>query len=176
MPAAGGDGVTMTFYRTSPIKRPRRTKDDINIIKGELIEVLAESNPMTVRQVFYQMTSRGYIPKTEAAYKGTVCRLLADMRLDGTIPFGWISDNTRWMRKPDTYDSAGEMLRNNLETYRRAPILHRERILSEYYTERTPFLLGGARNGGSRGKDKKPRKKRGGLKAIPLQYQKSRLI
>jgi hypothetical protein len=37
---------------------------------------------MTVRQVFYQLTSRLIIPKTEIQYKKTVCRLLVDMRRD----------------------------------------------------------------------------------------------
>jgi hypothetical protein len=112
--------MTTELYRTSPIKRERRTKDDINGLSLRLYELLYADHPMTVRQVFYQMTSRGYIPKTEAAYKGTVCRLLADLRLNGTIPFGWIADNTRWMRKPTTYSNAEQMLQNNQEFYRRA--------------------------------------------------------
>lgn len=116
--------TTETFYRTSPIKRERRTKADIEVIKQGLLSVLAESNPMTVRQVFYQMTSRGYVPKTEAAYKGIICRLLADIRLDGTIPFSYIADNTRWMRKPRTFNDADEALKLNIETYRRAMWLH----------------------------------------------------
>jgi len=75
---------------------------------------------MTVRQVFYQMSTRGYIPKTEKAYKGVVCRLLGILRLEGTIPFGWISDNTRWMRKPITHDGMESVLYSNMLTYRRA--------------------------------------------------------
>jgi hypothetical protein len=112
--------ATEQLYRTSYIKRERRTKEDIAIIVDGLKEVLRQYNPMTVRQAFYQMTSRGYIPKTEAVYRSTVCRLLAKLRLTGEIPFGWIADNTRWMRKPRTYDSMEEALRLNLETYRRA--------------------------------------------------------
>ena len=112
--------MTTTVYRTSPIKRERRTKGEIRVIADALVELLRENQPMTVRQVFYQMTSRGYIPKNEAAYKSIVCRLLAKLRLDGTIPFGWISDNTRWMRKPITWDSVEESLQYNIQTYRRA--------------------------------------------------------
>jgi len=75
---------------------------------------------MTVRQVYYQMVSRGAIDKTEAEYKQTVCRLLADMRLAGEIPFGWIADNTRWMRKPRTHSSLENALRDTARTYRRS--------------------------------------------------------
>lgn len=108
------------FYRTSSIKRERRTRSEVDFIKQGLIAVLNEYHPMTVRQVFYQMTSRGYIPKTEQSYRGTICRLLSELRLSRVIPFGYISDNTRWMRKPKTFDSMEDMLNLNKETYRRA--------------------------------------------------------
>ena len=49
---------------------------------------------MTVRQVFYQLVSQGVIDKTEAEYKGTVVRLLTDMRIGGELPFKSIADNT----------------------------------------------------------------------------------
>src|SRR5262249_13758807 len=60
------------------------------------------------------------IAKTEMEYKTTVVRLLTDMRLSGKIPFGWIADNTRWMRKPRSYSSMEEALRRTAETYRRS--------------------------------------------------------
>jgi len=46
---------------------------------------------MTVRQVFYQLVVRDVIEKTEQAYKGTVIRLLTDMRMSGVIPFAPLS-------------------------------------------------------------------------------------
>src|SRR5262249_17894436 len=70
--------------------------------------------------VFYQLVSQGVIAKTEAEYKATVVRLLAVMRREGEVPFGWIADNTRWMRKPRTHSSLEEALRRTAETYRRA--------------------------------------------------------
>jgi hypothetical protein len=45
---------------------------------------------MTVRQVFYQLTTRGLIAKTEGEYGRTVGRLLAEMRRASDIPFDWI--------------------------------------------------------------------------------------
>jgi len=107
-------------YRPSPIKRSRRTRGDMDAIREAIYAALAADNPMTVRQVFYQLVGRGAIEKTESEYKQTVGRLLTEMRRAREIPFDWIADNTRWMRKPRTYDSLRNMLELTKETYRRA--------------------------------------------------------
>jgi len=75
---------------------------------------------MTVRQVFYALTTKGVIAKTEAEYKGTVCRLLAEMRRSGEIAYTWLADATRWMRRPTTFSSADAALKRTAEVYRRA--------------------------------------------------------
>lgn len=106
-------------YRTSPIKRRRRTKADMAAIKETMLAILAEDQPMTVRQVFYRLVSIGAVDKTEAEYKSTVCRLLTEMRLDGNIPFHWIADSTRWMRKPRTHDDLGDLMEETARLYRR---------------------------------------------------------
>jgi hypothetical protein len=49
---------------------------------------------MTVRQVFYQMVSRGLIEKTEREYEGTVVRLLAEMRMSQ------VPSHTHWRHAP----------------------------------------------------------------------------
>jgi hypothetical protein len=105
---------------TSPTKSRRRTKAAVQAIRDAIYEIVAEYQPMTVRQVFYQLVTRGVIAKTEAEYKTTVCRLLVQMRRDGELPFDWIADNTRWQRKPRTYGSLQAMLENCQQTYRRA--------------------------------------------------------
>lgn len=80
----------------------------------------AEDQPVTVRQVFFRLVSRDAIPKTEAAYKDTVCRLLTETRLSGDLPFEWIVDNTRRMRKVLTFSSPDLALRRTAEVYRRS--------------------------------------------------------
>jgi len=89
-------------------------------IREAIYEVLQEIQPATVRQTFYQLVTRGVIGKTEGEYKQTVVRLLADMRRAEEIPFGWIADNTRWMRKPRSYSSLSDMLEQQRQFYRRA--------------------------------------------------------
>jgi hypothetical protein len=72
-----------------------------------------------VRQVFYALTVRGAIAKQEIEYKRTVVRLLGEMREAGEIPFEWIADNTRWMRKPSTFTGIESCLSNTSKFYRR---------------------------------------------------------
>ncbi|MCH9000581.1 MAG: hypothetical protein IID48_20275 [Proteobacteria bacterium] len=100
-------------------RKGRRSKVEIEFIKSAIERLLNAENPMTVRQVFYRLVSLGVIDKTEAEYKTTVCRLLADMRRKGDIPYSWIADNTRWMRKPATYSNLEQAVQETAQFYRR---------------------------------------------------------
>ena len=106
-------------YGSRPIRR-RRARADMDRIRRMIQEVLEEIQPATVRQVFYQLVGRGVVAKTEMEYKSTVIRLLTEMRRAGEIPFGWIADSTRWMRKPRSYSSLTDMLTESQQFYRRA--------------------------------------------------------
>ena len=75
--------------------------------------------PMTVRQMFYALSTRGYISKTEDGYKQVAYRLLQMRRLK-MIPYGFIADSTRWMRKPRTYHSLVDFLTQGQKAYRRS--------------------------------------------------------
>jgi hypothetical protein len=75
--------------------------------------------PQTVRQVFYKLTTFGRVPKTEQGYKQVAYHLLT-MRRGGVLPYWWIADNTRWVRKPDSYDDISEFLTISRDAYRRA--------------------------------------------------------
>lgn len=110
----------MAVYESRPTKRRRRTRAEIEALKDALYAIVAEQHPMTVRQVFYQAVSRGLVPKTEAAYKNDVGRLLVLLRREGRLPYTWLTDSTRWMRKPTTFGSVGEALRRTAQFYRRS--------------------------------------------------------
>jgi hypothetical protein len=90
------------------------------IIRTGLYEILADQHPATVRGTFYQAVSRGLVAKSEQEYKGTVGRLLTEMRRAGELPYRWLADNTRWRRKRRTYNSLQDMLEITARTYRRA--------------------------------------------------------
>ena len=106
-------------YVASDIKRFRRTKAAIGSIKNAIIGILENDNPQTVRQVFYALTVRGAIKKDEVEYQRTVVRLLTEMREAEEIPFEWITDNTRLMRKPASFTSLKSCLESTAHFYRR---------------------------------------------------------
>lgn len=75
--------------------------------------------PMTARGVFYGLVSAGRIAKSEHGYK-RACYHLLQMRRRGILPYDFVADNTRMMRKPHTYDSIHAFLEISRDTYRRA--------------------------------------------------------
>ena len=111
--------MTGSSYGTRPITRERRSKAQIEEIRAAIVEVVHAQRPISCRGTFYQLVARGVVDKTEAEYKATVCRLLVEMRRSGDLPFSYIADGTRWMRKPASYLSVADMLENNVATYRR---------------------------------------------------------
>jgi hypothetical protein len=117
---AGGRPGAAAAYRSSPIKRRRRTKAEVGALKAALYDLVADERPMTVRQVFYRAVAAGLVAKTEAEYKATICRLLGDMRRRDELPFEWLADNTRWMRKPASFSSLDGFLASVASHYRRA--------------------------------------------------------
>jgi hypothetical protein len=80
--------------------------------------ILRENQPQTVRQVFYRATTRQVVEKSEGGYK-TVQRALLAMRRSNRIPYEWISDNTRWIRKGRSHSSWQAALEETARTYRR---------------------------------------------------------
>jgi len=111
-------GADESAYQSRPIKRPRRTRDEMQTIREGLYHILEQDNPQTIRGIFYQAVTRGLVPKTEAAYKNTVIRLMGDMRKDGIIPYEWVADNTRWMRRPTAYGNPEDALFHAWQYYR----------------------------------------------------------
>src|SRR5262249_7220321 len=125
----------MAVYQPSPIKRKRRTKAEMTALRDALLKLLRVDNPMTVRQTFYRLVGTGLIAKKEAEYKNTVGRLLVKMRREGAVPYEWIADSTRWMRKPRTYSSMENALRDTARTYRRA-LWDNQEVYVEVWTEK----------------------------------------
>ena len=68
----------------------RKTTALINAALG----ILAEQNPMTVRQLFYRLVSANVIPNDLASYQ-RVSEAMTKSRDDGRCPFAWIADRSR---------------------------------------------------------------------------------
>lgn len=104
---------------TSPISAPGvklygKTKQLRVAILAALEHV---EKPVTVRQAYYLVASRGDVEKTSGGY-GRVQRQILQMRREGVLPYGWIADNTRWRIQPDTYDGLGDFFERSRRFYR----------------------------------------------------------
>jgi hypothetical protein len=73
---------------------------------------------MTVRQVFYQATVHGFVEKAESGYVKVQTDLTV-MRRAGELPYSWLADNTRWQRKPRTYNGVQDALKATAAFYRK---------------------------------------------------------
>jgi hypothetical protein len=112
----------------SPIKRARATKAEVTERRAALRQTTADGHPMTVRQVFYQATVRGLVPKTERGY-AIVQHDLTIMRRAGELRYDWLADNTRWQRKPETYDGIEAALEATAAFYRKDLWAHADRYV-----------------------------------------------
>ncbi len=74
-----------SVYGTSPIKRTRRTRAEIEALDEALVEIVYDFSPATVRQVFYQAVNRGLIPKSETKGYRVVQRRLVALREAGAV-------------------------------------------------------------------------------------------
>jgi len=107
------------FYRTSPVKRLRRSSAEMDSLLASILTILnGEADQITIRHLFYLLVGLGVIPKTEGAYK-SLCSHLSKWRRSGEIAWGAFSDNTRWHIRHKTYGGVEDALRNTVENYRR---------------------------------------------------------
>ena len=106
-------------YVTVDEPRRRSTQAEMDHRRDQLIAIVGDGWPMTVRQVFYQASVRGVVEKTENGY-GAVQRDLVFLRRAGLMPYEWIADNTRWQRKPRTFSDPSEALRETARMYRKS--------------------------------------------------------
>jgi hypothetical protein len=100
-------------------KSPRSHQGTFRVWTAIMRAFDAIGTPMTVRQMFYALVSGGAIAKTEQGYDQVGYHLL-HMRRCGVIPYRFIADNTRWMRKQRSYASLADFLEASQELYRRA--------------------------------------------------------
>lgn len=111
------DGLLIEYFR---YRTNDQLRDKTAALWVAVMRAFQEAGtPQTVRQVFYKLTTLGAVEKTEQGYKQVAYHLLK-MRRAGVLPYYWIADNTRWVRKPDTYDDISQFLTISRDAYRRA--------------------------------------------------------
>jgi hypothetical protein len=110
-------------YRASPLKRERRTKGALDQLDSQILGVLAEDHPQSVRHVFYRMTDPRLpesVEKSERGYRHVQGRVVK-LRRSGQLPYSWITDATRRGYFTNTFCSTGDFLRRMTGLYRANP-------------------------------------------------------
>jgi hypothetical protein len=111
-------GVECNIPCPSARKSGRPLAPQTIAIREAMHELTAEQDRMTVRGVFYALTVRGVVEKTESGYR-QVQRQALLMRREGRLAWGFIADGTRWVHAPETWDDVDDALQETARTYRR---------------------------------------------------------
>lgn len=125
--------------RTGTIKRTRRTKAETDRLDQQIIDVLHEDHPQSVRHVFYRMTDPRLdesVEKSERGYRQVQHRVKM-LRRSGQIPYGWIADATRMGWHTDTFTSAADFIRAHAEAYRADLWRHSDRHVEVWVESRS---------------------------------------
>jgi hypothetical protein len=107
-------------YRASTLKRERRTKERLDQLDEQIIAVLREDHPQSVRHVFYRMTDPRLsepVDKSDRGYRHVQDRCVK-LRRSGRVPYHWIADMSRRGYFTNTFAGAGDFIRRMGHLYR----------------------------------------------------------
>lgn len=109
-----------SFYQARPIKRRRRSNDELAQLDAQILEVLTADHPQSVRHTFYMMTNPRLPEPVEKAENGydLVQRRILMLRRSGRLPYGWITDATRRGYHVSTFGGASDFLSRMKGLYR----------------------------------------------------------
>lgn len=108
------------IYGAGTLKRERRTKDRMTTLDAQIMTVLREDHPQSVRHVFYRMTDPRLsepVEKSDRGYRHVQSRCVK-LRRAGLIPYNWIADMSRQGYFTNTYSDAGDFIRQMGGLYR----------------------------------------------------------
>lgn len=105
-----------TEVRSRP-KKARTPRASSLPLRQAILDVAAQYERLTVRQLFYQLVSRG-LPKTERGYK-RVGDAAVQLRLSRELPYQKITDGSRTRRPVYQHGDLGAALVRTQELYRR---------------------------------------------------------
>lgn len=88
----------------------------IDLINDVIGEYSLQGYELTLRQAYYQLVARGYIPNNERSYKN-VGNLINDGRLAGLIDWNSITDRTRNLRNRSHWSKPSEVIASARYSY-----------------------------------------------------------
>lgn len=98
------------------IRFQQKSLDLIELVNQVVDEYSAQGYELTLRQVYYQLVARGYIPNNERSYKN-VGSLINDGRLAGLIDWHSVTDRTRNLRKESHWDNPADVIASARYSY-----------------------------------------------------------
>ncbi len=98
------------------IRFQQKSLDLIELVNQVVDEYSAQGYELTLRQVYYQLVARGYIPNNERSYKN-VGSLINDGRLAGLIDWNSVTDRTRNLRKAGHWDNPADVIASARYSY-----------------------------------------------------------
>ena len=81
----------------------------IRLVNEVIGEYKAQGYELTLRQTYYQLVARGYIPNNERSYKN-IGSLINDGRLAGLIDWCAIVDRTRNLRRNGHWEKPSDVI------------------------------------------------------------------
>lgn len=107
------------IYASMPGGKAYAMRPDTLTLQLTILDIFAEfTPPLTVRQVYYQCTVKGVVPKTDAGYR-KVQQQMTVMRRAGTLPYNWVADSSRYALRARTYSDLPSALGEMQRYYRR---------------------------------------------------------
>lgn len=88
----------------------------IELINQVVDEYSSQGYELTLRQTYYQLVARGYIPNNERSYKN-IGNLINDGRLAGLIDWHSITDRTRNLRKNSHWTTPSSVIESAMYSY-----------------------------------------------------------
>lgn len=98
------------------IKFRDKSLELIQLVNSVIVEYEAQGYELTLRQVYYQLVARGYIPNNERSYKN-LGNLINDGRLAGLIDWFAIVDRTRYIRNNSHWESPESVIESAKYSY-----------------------------------------------------------
>lgn len=101
------------------IKFQSKSLDLINLVNQVIDEYDAQGYELTLRQVYYQLVARGYIPNNERSYKN-LGNLINDGRLAGLIDWYAIVDRTRNLKANAHWETPESVIESAMSLFLRS--------------------------------------------------------
>ena len=106
----------MPKFQYVNIKFQSKSLDLIELVNSVIDEYAAQGYELTLRQVYYQLVARGYIPNNERSYKN-LGNLINDGRLAGLIDWYAIVDRTRNIKRNAHWEDPQSVIESAKYTY-----------------------------------------------------------